>query len=220
MDNKTEVWLRHPEIEKIEVSSFGRVRTLDRIVPSSFNRTRLVKGRILKQHVSKSKGYSYVGFRVDGKIVTKSVHRLVAQTFISNPDSLPEVNHRDCDKTNNNVDNLEWVTHEENIAYRDKCGHTAKNNAPKSPVFSLNLKTLEVSHFRSQTEAGRELGVNAGNINNVIFRGRNHTRGYWFVNADDKAVDLTKRKLYYIDKTRLTAADEASAAFASQVLAD
>ena len=115
---------------------------------------------------------------------------------------------------------MEWVTHEENIAYRDKLGHTARNNAPKSPVFSLNLKTLEVSHFRSQTEAGRELGVNAGNINNVIVRGRKQTCGYWFTNADSKAVDLANQKLQYIDKTRLIAADADSANFVSQVISE
>lgn len=219
MENETEVWRAHPDIEKIEVSTFGRVRTLDRIVTSSWNATRLVKGRILKQHVSKSKGYLFVGFRIDGKIVTKSVHRLVAQTFISNPDNLPEVNHKDCDKTNNGVSNLEWVTHAENIAYRDKLGHTARNNAPKSPVFSVNLKTLKVLHFPSQNEAGLVLGVNAGNINNVIVRGRNQTGGYWFVNDDDNAVDLIKNKLHELGRTKLTAADEVSAEFVRQVLA-
>ena len=220
MDNEIEVWRAHPDIEKIEVSTFGRVRTLDRIVPSSWNATRLVKGRILKQHVSKSKDYLFVGFRIDGKIVTKSVHRLVAQTFISNPDNLPEVNHKDCDKANNGVSNLEWVTHAENIAYRDKLGHTARNNAPKSPVYAINLATLEVFRFTSQNEAGRVLGVNVGNINNVIVRGRKQAGGYWFVNDDDNAVDITKNKLHDLVKAKLTAADEASADFVRQVLAD
>lgn len=201
MTSKTEIWQALPGVTGVEVSTFGRVRTLDRMI-SSENRTYSKKGRVLKQ-CDKGNGYFIVSIKVDGKQTSKLVHRLIAQTFIPNPDNLPEINHKDCDKTNNSVENLEWVTHEENIAYRDKLGHTAKNNAPKSPVFAIDLVTLEVSHFRSQNEAGRELGVFQQHINNVIKGKYKQTHGYWFVNDDGHAVDAVKSKLHDIGGTGL-----------------
>jgi len=194
-NNEKEIWRAHPEYEGIEVSTFGNVRSLDKVVPCRGNGTRLVKGRILKQ-ASNGHGYLQVNVKIDGKFINKSVHRLVARTFILNPDNLLEINHKDCDKTNNSVDNLEWVTHEENIAYRDKLGHTARNNAPKSPVFAVNLSTLEVSRFPSRMEAGRSLGVFYQSINKVIKGRIKQTGGYWFKEDDDKADDAIKRKLH------------------------
>jgi len=201
-NNEKEIWRAHPEYEGIEVSTFGNVRSLDKVVPCRGNRTRLVKGRILKP-ASNGHGYLQVNVKIDGKFINKSVHRLVARTFILNPDNLLEINHKDCDKTNNSVDNLEWVTHEENIAYRDKLGHTARNNAPKSPVFAVNLSTLEVSRFPSRMEAGRSLGVFYQSINKVIKGRIKQTGGYWFKEDDDKADDAIKRKLHTLQSQAL-----------------
>jgi len=189
-----EIWKAHPDIVGIEVSTLGRVRTLDRTVPNG-NGTRLVKGHVLKQ-CDNGSGYLRVRFSINGKQIKRSVHRLVAQTFIPNHDNLPEVNHLDCDRKNNNVENLEFCTHEENTAYRDKLGHTARNNAPKSPVFAIKLSTLEVSRFNSQHEASRTLGFSQGNINGVIIGKINKTHGYFFVNDDGHAVDVVKSKLH------------------------
>lgn len=179
MNNSVELWKRHPDIGIIEVNSFGRVRS--------------VKGHYYKSNRINS-GYLQVYFRMNGKQINKLVHRLVAETFIPNPDNLPQVNHKDCDKTNNNVDNLEWVTHEENIAYRDKLGHTARNNAPKSPVYAINLSNLEVSHFQSQSEASRVLGFSVSNINAVIKGRLKQAHGFWFVKDDGHAVEVINHK--------------------------
>ena|SRR5690554_4443951 len=59
-------------------------------------------------------GYHYVSVKINGKFVTRRVHRLIAQAFIPNPENKPEVNHKDGDKSNNAVSNLEWVTSSEN----------------------------------------------------------------------------------------------------------
>ena len=196
MTMETEIWKAHPDFAGIEVSTFGRVRTLDRVT-SSETMTRFTKGRILKQQKD-NKGYLKTKIPVDGKWITKRVHRLVAQTFISNPDSLPEVNHKDNDRTNNHVDNLEFCTRSYNIKYREEYG-----KAQNKPVFAINLSTLEVSKFRSQNEAGRKLGVFVSNINIVIKGRQKKSHGYWFVNADDKAVDIINQKLHDIGKTEL-----------------
>lgn len=198
--NGSEIWKALPGVPGVEVSTFGNVRMLDRVVSSEFG-TRFTDGRVLNKYDTKD-GYLQVCIPVCGKWATKTIHRLVAQTFIPNPDNLPEVNHKDNDRTNNNVENLEWVTHQENIAYREKYGHTARNNAPKSPVFAVNLSTLEVSRFPSQNEASRILGLSQGNINSVIKGKYKSTGGLWFTNDDENAADIINRKLHDIGKTR------------------
>lgn len=77
--------------------------------------------RIIKEQTD-HKGYKYVEI---GRKKYK-VHRLVAKYFIPNPDNLPQVNHKDCDKSNNNVSNLEWVTNRENYEYALKTGTFSK----------------------------------------------------------------------------------------------
>jgi len=180
--NEIEVWKKHPDIEKLEVSSFGRVRS--------------VKGHYYKNCRSRG-GYFYVSFSIAGKLTTKTVHRLVAQTFINNPDNLPYVNHKDCDRTNNNVNNLEFCTSSYNAKYREKFGITNIETLGK-PVLAISLDTHEVSRYQSQVEASRMLGVNQGNISSVIKGKLKHTGGFWFVRDDGHAVDIVKQNLHEI----------------------
>ena len=200
VNSEEEVWKPLPGVLGVEVSTFGRVQTLDRTVPRK-SWTYHVKGRILKQF-DNGHGYLYVGVPIDGKQTKKLVHRLVAQTFISNPDSLPEVNHKDNDRANNHVNNLEFCTHEYNSKYRQKYGISNTETIGR-PVFAIDLNTMEVSRFRSQNEAGRNLGINVGNINSVIKGRYKSTCGYWFVNDDGHAVDVVNSKLHDIGKTGL-----------------
>ena len=201
INGEEEIWKPLPGVLGVEVSAFGRVRTLDRTVPRKSG-TYHVKGRVLKQS-DNGKGYLKVNIPINGKSTTKKVHRLVAQTFIPNPDSLPEINHKDNNPLNNGVSNLEWCTNEYNIAYKEKYGTPAKESTPKSPVFAVNLSTLEVSRFESQIEASRVLGFSDGNVNGVIKGRLNQTHGYWFVNDDGHAVDVVKSKLHDIGGTGL-----------------
>lgn len=191
MTSKTEIWKALPGVPGVEVSTFGRVKTLDRTVPNR-NGMRLVKGHVLKPS-DNGKGYLQVIIKVDSKRANKSVHRLVAQTFLSNPNNLPEINHKDCNRKNNNVDNLEFCTASYNSKYREKFG-----KAKGLPVFAVDLSTLEVSRFRSQHEASRKFGVSRTHINDVIKGKRNHTHGFWFTNADENADDAINRKLHEI----------------------
>lgn len=187
-ENEDEIWRLLPGVPGIEVSTFGRVRTLDRVV-SSECRTRFIKGKILKQF-DNGKGYLKVNIRNGGKQIVRAVHRIVAQTFISNPDNLPQVNHKDCDRTNNNIDNLEWCDNSYNAWYREKYG-----KAKSKPVLALNLATFKVSRFPSQKEAGQALGVNAVSINNVIKGRIKQPGGFWFTNDDNNAADTIKQKM-------------------------
>lgn len=188
-----EVWKQYPDYDFIEVSNLGRVRTKDRYVTDKNGEKRLIEGRVLKQKLNPC-GYMYANFSMNGKTVSLRVNRVVAICFIPNPDNLPEVNHIDCDPTNNKAENLEWCTSQYNSAYRDKLGHTAKHNAPKKPVIAVNPKTSDVFWFESQMEAARQLHINVGNMNEVIKGKRNKAGGCWFCYADENAVEKVRAK--------------------------
>ena len=95
-----------------EVSNTGRVRSLDRYDSNNH----FLKGKVLSLLKGKY-GYLQVNLHYNGKMYKKYVHRIVAQTFILNPYNLPEVNHRDEDKTNNRVDNLEFCDRTYNMNF-------------------------------------------------------------------------------------------------------
>ena len=99
-----------------QVSNIGRVRSLDRYITRSDGVVQFKKG-IIKQPKENSDGYYTITLNKNGKNKTIGIHRLVAQAFIPNPDELLEVNHIDYDRKNNNVNNLEWCTHQDNIKH-------------------------------------------------------------------------------------------------------
>lgn len=129
--------------------------------------------RILKL-VKTPHGYLSVGIIFGGKKRSFRVHRLVAQTFIPNPENKPQVNHIDGDKLNNDVSNLEWVTHTENIK------HAFENNLikTKKPIQLIKISDGTVLYFESTAEASRFLGVNNGTLNAVLKRKRLSIHGY------------------------------------------
>lgn len=97
---------------KYQVSNLGRVRSLDRFV-NSINGKRKVKGQIMS--FTTRSGYNVLVLRKNNMRKSKQVHRLVAEAFIPNINNKPFVNHKDFNRKNNNVDNLEWVTQKENV---------------------------------------------------------------------------------------------------------
>jgi len=189
-----ELWRPFPEFPFIEANMCGEIHTLDRLVSDGIGGKRLVKGRTLKQHPDKY-GYLHISFSVNGKVVSRLAHRIVAGAFILNPNSLPEINHKNCIRDDNRFENLEWCDSSYNQKYREKHG-VSMAESQGYPLLAINLTTLEVSWFRSQGEAGRILGVINGKVNMVIKGKRNKTGGYWFVNDDDNAIIDAKDRLY------------------------
>ena len=112
-----------------EVDNLGRVFSVDRIIQVNDNGRiydKPIHGAMLKQ-TNHSRGYKTVALTKYGKTKQEYVHRIVASAFIPNPDNLPAVNHKDEDKTNNFVDNLEWCT----VSYNNTYGEKTKKQAEK-----------------------------------------------------------------------------------------
>ena len=110
-----------------EVSNLGRVRSIDRVVVDKNGRKQFKKGTILKYRADRQ-GYNVIALSVNRHYTNKCVHTLVAETFIPNPDNLPQVNHKDEVKSNNCVDNLEWCTAKYNANYGNRNKKVAETN--------------------------------------------------------------------------------------------
>lgn len=151
-----EIWKAITDYENLyEVSNIGRVKNI---------RT----GRILKPGIDRY-GYYNVGLCKNGKQKTKNVHRLVAQEFLPNPDNLPCVNHKDENKLNNRVDNIEWCTVSYNNKYGNrlnKCRNSMMKKENNKPIaqFTFDLPCELIKVWPSLMEIERQLGYSAGNI--------------------------------------------------------
>ena len=140
-----EVWEKVSWSPKFEVSNWGRVK--------SYQRDK-INGRIIKPVICK-KGYAIVKLYniYTKKIKQISVHRLVAETFIPNPENKPEVNHIDENKLNNRADNLNWMTHRENINHGTHNERGAINRSKKVRC----LETGEI--YVGAAEVYRQTGI-------------------------------------------------------------
>lgn len=147
---------------KYQVSCLGRVRSVERLIKTNrFNITKLVKGRIMKLKLRRE-GYLEVNLWLEGKYKTHKVHRLVAMAFIANPNNYKEINHKDENKANNHIDNIEWCTSKYNVNYgsRNKRCALSKYKA----VVQLNIVGEVIARHVSLTVAGVSVGGNAQGV--------------------------------------------------------
>lgn len=121
-------------------------------------------------------GYRIVSLRKNNIQKTKTVHRLVAKAFIPNPDGLPCINHKDENKLNNNVENLEWCTYQYNNNYGTFTERRVKKRYKKVQQYDMNGNFIK--EFTGLVNAQKETGINRNNITSVSKGKRNHAGGY------------------------------------------
>ena len=140
------------------ISNRGRVWSLNRDEKwGKFYRTR--QGRFLIPRLG-NQGYLYVGLCKNGRVYTKKIHRLVAENFIPNPYGYSVVNHRDEDRTNNDVNNLEWCTTTYNVTYGGAIGKrqgSLINSGWSKSVCKYTKDGILLAKFVSISEAARSV---------------------------------------------------------------
>lgn len=137
-----------------KISNYGRVLSLN------FNHTNKEKLRKLTTDVA---GYKVVCLRKNGFKENKKVHRLVMEHFVENVNSLPIINHKDEDKTNNNVDNLEWCDCKYNINYGN--GIFKRSIKSRKPVIQFDKNGNFIKRWDSALIAEQEMGYCNSHIN-------------------------------------------------------
>lgn len=170
-----ETWKDIPGYEGIyEASNAGKVRTKEgKTTYTERHGARVWKQRELKQKTDKL-GYKRVSLWKDGKHKTWLVHRLVAITFIPNPEEHSIINHKDTKPGNNHVENLEWCDHLHNVR------HAFKNHlhARCQRVILTDQHTGEKHEFHSLAAANRFIGRSKGYLNKKLKKGLSKTDGY------------------------------------------
>lgn len=158
-----EQWKEITNFEGIyEISSLGRVRRIHKD-------SRCSKYKVLTQDTLR--GYKRVTLFKKGIGYKKQVHRLVAKAFIPNPFNLKEVNHKDENPSNNNVNNLEWCSRVYNVNYGTGTKRQVAKRSKK--VLQLDLNENIINEFSSTQEASRILGISQGLISSCC------NGGYW-----------------------------------------
>jgi hypothetical protein len=187
-----EIWESVKGYEEFyEVSNLGRVRSFDRQSWSG-KAFYLKKGRMLAAGCD-SAGYPQVNLCINGSGQITRVHRLVAKAFISNPENKREVDHKDGNPSNNNVKNLRWFTHLENMnnpvakarigkAMKGKCagvknhwyGVHGANHFLSKPVLQFSKTGVFIKEHENAVEAGLKLGLDRTSIYKVCNNYKNH----------------------------------------------
>ena len=157
-----------------QISNLGRVRSVDRLDSANHR----LKGRIKSTSI-RPNGYENVILCKNSKSKGYSVHRLVAQAFIPNPENKPQINHIDENKANNKVSNLEWVTRKENINH----GNRTRTALIKMSKEVYCVETGKV--YINARYASEELGVSRRSICDVCLGKQKQTKGYTFKYKED-----------------------------------
>jgi len=207
LEDKDIIWKEYPYLNKYMISNTGEVK---------HKRT----GRIMMG--SKVNGYRFVNLNNDNNTkLNRLIHRLVAETFLENPENKPVVNHKDTNILNNHVDNLEWVTYKENMNTNEtkqnlKIGKNSKN------ILQINIENGEIiDKFYGASEVEEKTNISASLIWNICnyYKGKkkiynkSYRNKFIFIYEEDvdkldeylqiantKQVEFLCKKVYQFDK--------------------
>lgn len=163
-----------------QISDTGEVRSLDKLVTYSNGRKHLYKGKLISPAIHNN--YYAVTLHKDGKMQTVYIHRLVAQHYLDNPNNLPYINHKDENKLNNAVSNLEWCTPLYNNIYGNRIEKVKQSTYKK--VYQLDLSGNIIKLWNSPTEVESILGIKRASISNCITGRSKSAGGYVWRYAD------------------------------------
>lgn len=183
---KVEVWKDITGQGFYQVSSLGNIRSLPRKIIFSDGRERLYGERVLKPYLD-DLGYLRVSFKKG----YRRVHRLVAEAFVPNPTGLPQVNHKDGNKQNNNVENLEWVDNKTNQIHALANGLKDMPSGRKATglsftIFAITLDTNEIVAIMNGNEEMKNYGFDFRLVSAVVKGKRNHHRNCIFYRINHK----------------------------------
>ena len=171
---KEEIWKDVVNYEGYyQVSNLGNVRSLPHITINQRKR----KGRMRKPYTN-WKGYLAVCLCKDGKCKSYQVHRLVAQAFLPNPNNYPMINHKDENKKNNNVSNLEWC----DVTYNNNYGNRTKRARSKicKPVVAIRTSDNQQEHYLSLTEVSKTFRIHITTFTRAINNGKEYMGRHWY----------------------------------------
>ena len=154
---------------------------------------------------SSQQDYKFVTLLINGQQKRMRVHRMVAMTFIENPDNKPYVNHINGIRYDNNVENLEWVTQSENIQHAVRTG--LMQNGRKKAVIQYNLNGDRMATFESASEAARQTGGSQSKITMCCKRQRETANDYQWRYYDD-IQDVQRVEKKFITGKKVAKCDE------------
>ena len=147
----TEIWKDIQGYEGFyQISNLGNVKSLERVIDKGNGILQHRKERIMNKRESVD-GYYIAKLNVNKKSTSIAIHILVARHFIDNPNNYPEVNHKDCNRKNNQVDNLEWCTHQQNVEHSKQLGHYKTKSGCDNPNYKND--TLKIKYKNNPTLA-------------------------------------------------------------------
>lgn len=167
-----------------QVSNMGNVRSVTHTTVHRDGKVVRYEGKMLTPH-NGDRGYKFVNLSKNGIVNLANVHRLVAETFLPKDDGKNVVNHKDGNKHNNTVENLEWVTYSENSKHAVRNGLldmepfiAAGSTARKKKIAQIDASGKTIKVFDSAAEAARQLGLSKGNISSCANGVRKTSGGY------------------------------------------
>jgi hypothetical protein len=181
-----EIWMPIPDFEgHYEVSNFGRVKSLKREIRAiNHHSVRTIEEKLIKSYINVQNGYPYVGLNKDNVNCKKTLHYLIAKCFIPNPLKLTEINHKNGNRADFSIQNLEWVTSSENAVHKiEVLGYKypqGENNKLSKVIIMMHPDGKEET-IKGITEAARRLGSPYSATVSSVLRGKKKSyKGYKF----------------------------------------